>query len=152
MPDNENEKWIQLLKGIKFFEEFSSEELKKLLILGKVKKFAMHEYVFREGDTATELYVIIKGKVNVIKKDSHEENRVLSVLEVGDCFGELAFLLDVARQANIMPVVESYIFRINAKLVNALKDGFKGKFYKQLSISLASKLRDFNLTALHSLY
>ena len=154
MPEAENEasKWASLLKKLKFFEVFAIEELTDLLHHGVVKRFEMHKHVFREGDEAKSFYVIIKGRVNVTKKDHFESNKILSVLHEGDCFGELAFLLDVKRQANIIPIVDSFIFRINAEELERLEESFRGKFYKQLSVALAQKLKDFNITALHSLY
>lgn len=151
--ENDNEKWISLLKGVNFFETFTTEELKCILKLGTVKRYGMNQYIFKEGEDAQTFYVIIKGCVSIIKKSPFDSgNKVLSVLEEGDCFGEIAFLLNTKRQANVLPTVDAFIFKIEADQIDGMEESFKGKFYKQLSISLAMKLKNFNLTALESLY
>lgn len=150
--DNDFVKWAELLKGVTFFSPFSIEELKSVLRFGEIKKYVTNEFVFHEGDEGETLYVIIKGNINVIKKDHFEVNKVIGHLKEGDCFGELAFILDTRRQAKILVTVESFIFKIQANAVSQMSESFQGKFYKQLSVALATKLKEFNITALHSLY
>ena len=49
------------------------------------------EYIFREGDLGTEMYIINEGKVEILNVVWDEE-QVLAELEKGDFFGEMSVL------------------------------------------------------------
>src|SRR3954453_12733460 len=70
---------------------------------GEKKGYAVElkagEYVFREGDLGTEMYVINEGKVEILNQVGDEE-QVLAGLEKGDCFGERSVLEDLPRAAS----------------------------------------------------
>ena len=45
-----------------------------------------------QGDTATAMYIIRRGKVQLSRSEEHGKETVLNVLTKGDCFGERALL------------------------------------------------------------
>jgi hypothetical protein len=45
-----------------------------------------------QGDTATAMYIIRRGKVQLSRSEEHGKETVLGVLTKGDCFGERALL------------------------------------------------------------
>jgi len=47
------------------------------------------DYIFREGDPATNFYIIEKGEVDAIQRDATGEEKVIGTLRSGDFFGEL---------------------------------------------------------------
>jgi len=65
-----------------------------------VKKFKNGKIVFREGDTNKDLYIIVSGQVEVVKKILDDEV-VLAKLGMGDFFGEMAIFGDETRSATI---------------------------------------------------
>jgi CRP-like cAMP-binding protein len=70
------------------------------------------EYVFREGDLGTEMFIIQEGEVHILKKLG-TETRVLTRLEKGDFFGEMAVLENVPRTADAYAVRETKLIAIN---------------------------------------
>ncbi len=70
------------------------------------------EYVFREGDLGTEMFIIQDGTIE-IRKRLGGEDRVLSRLEKGDFFGEMAVLENVPRSADARAVVATRLVAIN---------------------------------------
>ena len=70
------------------------------------------EFVFREGDLGTEMYIVHDGKVE-ISKDVHGEDKLLAVLEKGDFFGEMAILEDLPRAATARAVTDCTLLQIN---------------------------------------
>jgi ATP-binding cassette subfamily B protein len=56
--------------------------------------------VFEEGDLGEMLYVIVRGQVDVHRREEDGERHV-SVLEPGDFFGEIALLEEVRRTATV---------------------------------------------------
>lgn len=61
------------------------------------------EVIFREGDLGTEMYIIQEGEVHIIKH-INGESHLLSKLERGDFFGEMAILESVPRTADAVAV------------------------------------------------
>lgn len=61
--------------------------------------FAEGETIFREGDLGTEMFIIHDGEVQIIKRLGAEQH-VLSKLEKGDFFGEMAVIEGAPRSAD----------------------------------------------------
>ena len=70
------------------------------------------DVIFSQGDLGTEMYIIQEGEVDIIKK-INGESHLLSKLEKGDFFGEMAVLESVSRTADAIAVVETRVLVIN---------------------------------------
>jgi len=55
--------------------------------------------VFGEGDEGKEMYVIIEGEVEIMKRISLETSKTLTTLKRGDVFGEMALIDSLPRSA-----------------------------------------------------
>ena len=53
------------------------------------KKFKPRQFVYREGETANEMYIILNGKVKIVK-NLGKDPVVVATLEKGSFFGEVA--------------------------------------------------------------
>jgi len=73
---------------------------------------APEEYVFREGDLGTEMYIIHEGQVEILGRVG-EEDKLLAVLEKGDFFGEMALLEDRPRAASARALTPARLLQIN---------------------------------------
>ena len=79
---------------------------------GYLLEFKEGDYVFREGDLGTEMYIIHEGKVEILSGSGSNE-QLLSVLEKGDFFGEMAILEDLPRAASARAVTDVKLLEIN---------------------------------------
>ena len=70
------------------------------------------EYLFKEGDIGTEMFIIQHGQVEILKSVDGVEKR-LAVLEKGDFFGEMAVLEDLPRTASARSLTDSKLLQIN---------------------------------------
>jgi CRP-like cAMP-binding protein len=80
------------------------------------------EYVFREGDLGTEMYIINEGKVEILNQVGDEE-QVLAVLEKGDFFGEMSVLEDLPRAASARAGTDIRLLQINGSTFDQLLQG-----------------------------
>ncbi|HEX4952362.1 MAG TPA: cyclic nucleotide-binding domain-containing protein [Thermoanaerobaculia bacterium] len=71
------------------------------------------EYVFREGELGTEMYILHEGKVEILQKVGGED-KVLAVLEKGDFFGEMSILEDLPRTASARVLADCKLLQINS--------------------------------------
>ena len=74
--------------------------------------YAPGEKIFEQGELGTEMYIILDGDVEIVKH-INEESHVLSHLEKGDFFGEMALLENVPRTADAIAVGEVKTLVIN---------------------------------------
>ena len=82
-------------------------------------EFKEGDYVFREGDLGTEMYIINEGKVEILNEVGGEE-QLLAVLEKGDFFGEMSVLEDLPRAASARALTEVRLLQINGTTFDQL--------------------------------
>lgn len=72
------------------FKGIAEKELKELLkcLNAKETAYEKNEFIFRAGDKASSIGVIISGGVHVLKEDFWGNRTILAKLEEGDLFGE----------------------------------------------------------------
>ena len=139
---SEWERWKILLKTVAFFKDFNVEGLNSLLELGEIKKYAMYDYITREDASASNVYVILKGKVSITKDRKYDKRKLqLATLTDGDCIGEMATLLEGKRTANIIAVVDTYLYSITAENIAKLEQSAQTTIYKKMAVSLAIRLK-----------
>lgn len=80
------------------------------------------EYVFREGELGTEMYIINEGKVEILNQVGDEE-QLLAVLEKGDFFGEMSVLEDLPRAASARAATDVRLLQINGSTFDQLLQG-----------------------------
>jgi CRP-like cAMP-binding protein len=74
--------------------------------------FAPGDLIFQHGELGTDMYIIQEGEVHIVRKLG-SESHILSRLERGDFFGEMAVLESVARSADAIAVTNVRVLVIN---------------------------------------
>ncbi|HET8796485.1 MAG TPA: cyclic nucleotide-binding domain-containing protein [Thermoanaerobaculia bacterium] len=74
--------------------------------------FNAGERIFAQGDLGTEMFIIQEGEVHIVKHIAGEQH-ILSRLEKGDFFGEMALLEAMPRTADAVAVTAVKVVAIN---------------------------------------
>jgi CRP-like cAMP-binding protein len=74
--------------------------------------YAAGETIFSEGELGTEMFIVQEGEVQITKTLAGDRH-VVSVLERGDFFGEMAILEDVPRTADAVALTDVKLITIN---------------------------------------
>jgi CRP/FNR family transcriptional regulator, cyclic AMP receptor protein len=103
-----------------------------------IKEYPAGEYIFRMGDHADCMYVVLDGKVEIVSG-----KRVLSVIEKGDIFGEMSMIDNSPRSADVLAFsdcrlacIDDYAFRF---LVHRMPD-----FSLDIMRVIVNRLRQVN--------
>ena len=89
------------LRRVPLFAELVPEDLQRLAATATERLYAAGEALVREGDVGDELFVIVEGRVRVVRIEEGVE-RLLRTYEAGDHIGELAVLRDRPRAATVL--------------------------------------------------
>ena len=83
-------KYIPVLKRTKLFSGVGEEDIASLLsCLGARKKeYKKGEYILREGEHIRDIFILVEGKIHIQKYDYWGNRSILSVISVGEMFGE----------------------------------------------------------------
>jgi len=95
MPLSDDEK-AAVLARLPLFAGVSSDSLTRLTAVAGEQDFAAGYYIVRQGQVGTGLYVLLEGRVRVIRGSDE-----LAVLVPGDFFGELAVIDQRPRGASV---------------------------------------------------
>lgn len=78
------------------------------------------DIVFREGDPARDLFVVISGEMEVLKRSQSGVDARVAVLGPGDWFGEMSILDVQPRSATVRVLAPSRLLRVSASDLDAL--------------------------------
>merc|ERR1711884_748586 len=80
---------LETLKKVRIFQDCESGLLETLVLKLKLQVFSPGDYVCRKGDVGKEMYIIKKGKLDVVAPDGV---KVFVTLGEGVVFGELSIM------------------------------------------------------------
>jgi len=82
-----------LLREVPVFGGLDEKQLKVILDLARVEKYRKGDIIYRQGETATDIYIIRKGRVSACITEEYEKCLMpLGFFGEGDCFGEMAII------------------------------------------------------------
>ncbi len=85
------------LRNLNFFKDFNDDQITEVVKASEWNDYQKGEVIVNEGDKETSFFIVIKGGVEVLKKD-----KVIGTMKQGDCFGEIAFITKAPRGATII--------------------------------------------------
>ncbi len=98
-------KMLQALSKIKLLQALPPEQIAQLIPNLRTIKFSAGDTIFKQGDTASELYFIFEGKVQVIR-EAEGDTKLIAELEEGNTFGEIALISDKPRTGTVRALTD----------------------------------------------
>jgi CRP-like cAMP-binding protein len=101
------------LESLPFLRQMDSKAREVLLKNSMIVTIDPGEVVCRQGDDDRTLYLVLDGRLAVGKRTSSGRRRIITYLESGAVFGEVAFFLGDKRQADVIAAECSRLLAIN---------------------------------------
>lgn len=98
---------LDALRRVPLFEQFDYREKQAVLAIANMDSRRTGEPIVREGESSSELYVVVRGKVQVEAKGSK-----LAELGAGAHFGEMGLVDDAPRSATVVALEPSVLLRL----------------------------------------
>jgi CRP-like cAMP-binding protein len=89
------------LAQVPLFSQLGHRDLKRLAKGAVTRRFEKGHVIVKEGEQAVGFFLILSGRVEVVKGAEGPSPKVLSTLGPGDFFGEMALLDGYLRSASV---------------------------------------------------
>lgn len=106
---------LKVLRNVPIFSELGDAELEKIARLGTRKKYKKGNIVVLEQEMGAALFVILSGKVKVVRNDVDGREVILSMFGPGEFFGEMSLLDGLARSATVIATTKSELLMVHRR-------------------------------------
>lgn len=96
-----------LLKTVSLFSNLSKSDLENIAEYCVERSFEKGEMIVKQGNNGIGLYIIVSGRVKVIKQIASGEKMDITELGPGEFFGEITVLDNAPRTASVLAVENS---------------------------------------------
>lgn len=101
MPDLSPTGKRELLAGVSLFAGLDPRELDTLVGVARSKEVKAKAELFHKGDSGTQVYVIVEGRLKVLTTSSEGDDVVFNILGPTEMIGEVALLTGLPRTATV---------------------------------------------------
>lgn len=108
------------LREVGLFGALSDDFLAHLCATLSVMRVTVGDTIFREGDPAREMYVVLDGEIEVLKKSRRGRETRVAILGPNDCFGEMSIIDMQPRSATVRALGSARLLRISTEEMDAL--------------------------------
>ncbi len=110
-----------------WFRHFAPDQISELLTVTRSCDYRCGDYIVREGEQASEFYIIVSGSVAIEKNSQY-----LTTLKAGESFGEMGIqaLLNARRTADVRAETDTCLLAVNDGRLELLSDSTRASLYR----------------------
>lgn len=131
------------LETSKLFRGLAESELQTLRATAQLQAFSVGQTIFTEGDEGDGLYLVRSGLVLISALVHESERRILSRVEAGDFFGEMAMLDSGPRSATAVAELDTAVYFVPRPTILGLLES-SPRLAVSLMREFSLRLREFN--------
>ena len=106
---------MEVLQKSRLFQGMSPEEINGVLgcMAAKEQCYEKGSFIVNQGDRMTQLYVVVKGMVHIIKSDYWGNQTIMSEAGPGEIFGEAYACAGAESQVAVRAVEDTAVYRLD---------------------------------------
>jgi len=129
---------LPIINRLGFFTSFTAEEKRQMVSDdAHFRVYNPNEMLIRQGHSDQSLFIILTGTVSITEGAG---GTILAVLKAGDIFGEMAFLTDTRRTANVVARGSVIALKLDRVLFEQLTPAIREKFKDKIIEKLVARL------------
>ena len=111
----------EVLEKCRLFQGMSNYQMRKAILISELNEFEEGELLLEQGTHGRSMYLILSGKVDVARR-LESETRGITVLGPGEIYGEVGFVREIHRTADVRALTHVEALRFDyEKLEKDLK-------------------------------
>jgi CRP/FNR family cyclic AMP-dependent transcriptional regulator len=138
----EREDVIRRLRSLPLLSAIDPNYLKEIIHRSKVRTYGPGEVVTQEGSMEKWIYILLSGSVSIRK----ERKEIARLTEIGDTFGEMAFIDGKNRSASVSTLENTVCLVIDTSFLSGSDKeqhlAFYAIFYQIIAEIMARRLRE----------
>ena len=140
------EEIFSYLRTNPLFKNVDESIFKELAESSEVIPIPKGSFLLREGESSKELFLLVEGSCEVLKKSEDDSLLQISLINRGEAIGEMALLEPCNRSASVRTLEDSEFIKIP---LDVLK--IRSEIACNLAVQLSHRLRDTNEITVKSL-
>jgi CRP-like cAMP-binding protein len=145
---------IEDLKNVRFFDDFTNDQLKTFIRISTIKEFKVKDILFEQYDELNEIYVLLSGCLSLGISIANEKRIRLGTLEEGQLFSWSAVFNPYISTAWVMATCPTKVLAIDSKKLIGEFDkncelGFKTM--SKIAQTISRRLTDTRLQLMNQL-
>lgn len=136
---------LEDLRELRFFDDFTENQLLTILSLSSFKEFRVKEILFEQYDELSEVYILVSGSLTLGISLAHEKRIHLGTIDEGQMFSWSAVFKPYISTAWVMAQTPARVIAIDAKNLNTeiSKDcDFGLKMMSRIAQTISHRLTD----------
>jgi CRP-like cAMP-binding protein len=109
---------INDLKKIRFFDDYTDNQLKTIVSMSSMKEFKVKDVIFEQYDELSEVYVLLEGSLSLGISLAKEKRIHLGTIEEGQLFSWSAVFPPFISTAWVIAITPAKVIAVDAKKLN----------------------------------
>lgn len=105
---------IEWLKKVSLFDNLNDEQLEHILRIAQRRTIPQGSILFQEKELGHTFYVVLAGSIKLFTKGNNGEEKVLSLVNAGESFGELSLLDGRPRSASAQTLEPTTVLELTS--------------------------------------
>jgi predicted acylesterase/phospholipase RssA/CRP-like cAMP-binding protein len=144
---NLEEDLIKLVQRCALFSEVDEKGCRRLLAMGKYFELSKNEILFKQGDDAHELYILLEGRLLGTLETADRETKIVGYMEAGESVGELGVFTDEPRTLTITAVTPAKLLKISKEVFTSFFLEYPSVVTELISILVSRSQKSIQLLA-----
>jgi len=111
---------VTILSEVELFAEMDASELERLASVAEHRQLRRGDTLFGEGDPSVELYVVVKGRLAMVKRSIDGRESMMALMETGELFGDMPFFDGLGRSTEARALESSEVLIIPYGTIRAI--------------------------------
>ncbi len=133
--------YASVLRQSLIFSSLNQDELVEMSKLAIERSFKSGEFIFWEGDAPDYFYIVVEGRIKVVKHSSAGKEFIIAFFGPGEMFGEVAVFEDRPYPASAQAAIDTRLLGIKKESFIIFLSGHPQVALGIINI-LAGRLRD----------
>jgi len=113
------QQYATMITDLHLFKGYTQDGARRLLDSGEIKTYTAGDLLFKEGDKATFVLLVLTGRLQVFV-ERHGRDLILNDVGPSTILGELAVLCGIPRSASVRVMEDSTVLQWEAEEFRAL--------------------------------